>query len=192
MLAFDGEGDMNIQKLALFTGVFLSFLMLSQSSFAWEGSYYPSSSYTTQSLTGSQGHQRQQRQPRHYNRRHDNYYDSYLVGNHSDQRYSDYRYQHSYPVLDVVFSRPFGAHRVVFNKTDYYYNSGTFYRKCGRQYDVVLAPVGALVHNLPRGYQTSIIHNRKYFHFQGTYFRGASQGYEVVADPYLIEASHDG
>ncbi len=178
-----GEGDMNIQKLVLFLGVFLSFLMLAQSSLAWEGSYYPTSYYTTQGLMGNRGHQNSA-----YNHEENKHYRPYFKKRHYVQNPLDYEYQHfyqhSYPVLGVVFSRPFGSRKIIFNETEYYYNSGTFYRRCGREYDVVEAPIGAYVRNLPHGYKTSLVGNRKYFYSQGTYFLRGSQGYQIVEDPY--------
>lgn len=77
---------------------------------------------------------------------------------------------------------------------DYYFTSGVYYRRYGRDYVSVRPPVGIGIHVLPRGYR-SFRHNHTHYYFaDGVYYRWNDfrRKYIVVdAPPVTQESSID-
>jgi len=78
---------------------------------------------------------------------------------------------------------------VVENNTTYYYSNsdGSFVAPSqgGSGYQVVAAPLGAIVQSLPPGASTVYANEFSYYYFNGTFYQNAPQGggYQVVPAP---------
>ncbi|HUB60100.1 MAG TPA: DUF6515 family protein [Puia sp.] len=71
-----------------------------------------------------------------------------------------------------------------FNNTRYWYDDGCFYLPQNGGYDVVPAPIGAIVAALPPGYETTVAADGvTYYYFAGVFYVLTGQGYQVVAAP---------
>ncbi len=71
-----------------------------------------------------------------------------------------------------------------FNNTRYWYDDGCFYLPQNGGYDVVGAPIGAMVAALPPGYETTVAADGvTYYHFAGVFYVLTGQGYQVVSAP---------
>ncbi|MGJ8688002.1 MAG: DUF6515 family protein [Gammaproteobacteria bacterium] len=68
---------------------------------------------------------------------------------------------------------------------DYFYSSGSFYERRGRDYVVIGAPIGARVSSLPVGFVSFGIGNRRYYHVNATYYlwNDRTRDYVVVEAP---------
>jgi hypothetical protein len=64
----------------------------------------------------------------------------------------------------------------------YYYYEGVYYRDHGdNQYEVVDAPMGAVVSTLPKGAKAVTVNGEKFYEFNGTYYKeGTNDKNEVV------------
>ena len=64
---------------------------------------------------------------------------------------------------------------------------GAFYKPNPNQYEVIAAPIGAVVSSLPDGTNTVVKTGETYFEYGQTYYKAASSGggvvYEVVTTP---------
>jgi len=73
------------------------------------------------------------------------------------------------------------------NSEPYYYYGGAFYEAIPEQYEVVNAPVSAVVSSLPDGTNTVVKSGATYFEYGQTYYKAESSGgsvvYEVVPTP---------
>jgi hypothetical protein len=79
---------------------------------------------------------------------------------------------------------------------DYYYQSGSYYRKYNDNYVKVAPPVGLSVRLLPEGSLRIVIGNRSYFYFEGVYYITAGDGYVVETPPvgaivYALPADYE-
>lgn len=70
-----------------------------------------------------------------------------------------------------------------FNNQRYYYDDGCYYLPQNGGYEVVAAPIGAIVAALPPGYETPVVDDVNYFYFGGVFYVYTGQGYQVVAAP---------
>jgi hypothetical protein len=70
-----------------------------------------------------------------------------------------------------------------FNNQRYWYDDGCFYLPQNGGYDVVAAPIGAIVASLPPGYETPVVDGVTYYYFAGVFYTSTGQGYQVVAAP---------
>jgi hypothetical protein len=70
-----------------------------------------------------------------------------------------------------------------YNNTRYWYDDGCFYLPQNGGYDVVPAPIGALVATIPQGYETPVVDGTTYYYFAGVFYVYTGQGYQVVAAP---------
>jgi hypothetical protein len=84
---------------------------------------------------------------------------------------------------------PIGFRTVAVSKRNYYYYYGTFYSKAvgADEYEVVDAPIGAVVDALPDGYEVKNINDMEYYVLDGVYYAEVEAkefedgiGYEVV------------
>ncbi|MEE8488654.1 MAG: DUF6515 family protein, partial [Gemmatimonadota bacterium] len=71
----------------------------------------------------------------------------------------------------------------------FYYSSGSFYRRYGSSYRVVIAPYGARLRYLPAGYEIILVDGNRVFYFDGVFYRYDSWygGYVVIEAPYGVE-----
>lgn len=81
-----------------------------------------------------------------------------------------------------------------FNRIDYRFSDGIFYKPHRNQYVVVAAPLGIRITRLPIGYRSMSIRNRTYFYYNGTYYLAKGKDFEVVQAPLgaLVESIPDG
>jgi Family of unknown function (DUF6515) len=88
-------------------------------------------------------------------------------------------------LVDVL---PLGFLSLVIGGEPYFYHDGWFYRRHGRGYVVVRAPIGAVVRVLPPGHAAVWVGRREYFVAYGTYYvwDRAARGYVVVAEPTAV------
>lgn len=70
-----------------------------------------------------------------------------------------------------------------FNGQRYGYDDGVYYQPANGGYDVVPAPIGAVVGSLPDGYETTMVGNDTFYYFGGAFYVQTDQGYQVVAAP---------
>src|SRR5580692_1545227 len=70
-----------------------------------------------------------------------------------------------------------------FNNQRYWYDDGCFYLPQNGGYDVVAAPIGAMVASLPPGYETPVVDGVTYYYFAGVFYALTGQGYLVVPAP---------
>jgi hypothetical protein len=71
-----------------------------------------------------------------------------------------------------------------FNNQRYWYDDGCFYLPQNGGYDVVAAPLGAIVTSLPPGYETPVASDgQTYYYYAGVFYVQTGQGYQVVAAP---------
>jgi hypothetical protein len=69
------------------------------------------------------------------------------------------------------------------NKTDVYYDNGTFYQQEGKHYRVITAPIGMVVPNAPEGATQCAVNNTTYYYFGGVFYQKVDSGYEIVRAP---------
>ncbi len=71
----------------------------------------------------------------------------------------------------------------------FYYSSGTFYRRYGSSYRVVIAPYGARLRYLPVGYEIIWVDGSRVFYYDGVFYRYDRWygGYVVIEAPYGVE-----
>lgn len=71
----------------------------------------------------------------------------------------------------------------------FYYSSGSFYRRYGSSYRVVIAPYGARLRYLPAGYEIIWVDGSRVFYYDGVFYRYDSWygGYVVIEAPYGVE-----
>ena len=74
----------------------------------------------------------------------------------------------------------------------FYYSSGTYYRRYGSYYHVVMAPYGARVRYLPVGYQIIWVRGSRLFYYDGVFYRYDPYygGYVVIDAPYGVEVEY--
>lgn len=86
-----------------------------------------------------------------------------------------------------VLPRHYTRHHV--HGVYFYYNSGTFYRRYGSSYRVVIAPYGARLRYLPVGYEIIWVDGSRVFYYDGVFYRYDSWygGYVVIEAPYGVE-----
>lgn len=75
---------------------------------------------------------------------------------------------------------------------DYWYHSGSYYRRHGRTYRVVVAPIGFFIGSLPYGYDVIRVRGRRVYYYDGVFYeydrwRG---GYVVIPAPYGVEVAY--
>jgi hypothetical protein len=70
-----------------------------------------------------------------------------------------------------------------FSGQRYGYDDGVYYLPANGGYDVVPAPIGAVVGSLPDGYETTMVGNDTFYYFGGAFYVATDQGYQVVAAP---------
>jgi hypothetical protein len=70
-----------------------------------------------------------------------------------------------------------------FSGQRYGYDDGVYYLPENGGYDVVPAPIGAVVGGLPDGYETTMVGNDTFYYFGGAFYVATDQGYQVVAAP---------
>ncbi len=88
-----------------------------------------------------------------------------------------------------VLPRRYSRHRV--GGINFYYSSGSYYRRYGNSYRVVLAPFGARVRYLPVGYEIMYVRGRRVYYYDGVFYRySSSYGYEVIEAPYGVEVEY--
>ena len=74
----------------------------------------------------------------------------------------------------------------------FYYSNGTYYRRYGRSYRVVHAPIGAWVRYLPVGHQVIWLDGRRVFYCDGVFYRYDPWfgHYRVIEAPYGVEVEY--
>ncbi|MXV52035.1 hypothetical protein GS399_13725 [Pedobacter sp. HMF7647] len=95
--------------------------------------------------------------------------------------YSYYGYRPYYPYhyfgpaigfrINVL---PFGYYPFSYGGMPYYYSGGTFYRQNNDNYEVVTAPLGAIIPNLPSKAKQVTIDNQNYYEYNGTFYQPQS------------------
>lgn len=83
----------------------------------------------------------------------------------------------------VVKRLPARHRRISVGKSDYYYNSGRFYRSRSNGYVIVRPPIGAIVASIPVGNVTFTIGTVPYYYYSGIHYRRVPTGYLVVEPP---------
>jgi hypothetical protein len=91
----------------------------------------------------------------------------------------------------VVASLPPRREVIVVSGSTYYYADGVYYAQAPSGYEVVPAPVGAVVEHPPQNVTNVYVDGREYGYDQGTYYEpqppgdeeGAAPTYEVIAPP---------
>ncbi|MGX5818907.1 DUF6515 family protein [Chitinophaga lutea] len=70
------------------------------------------------------------------------------------------------------------------NNQKYHYDQGVYYsQQSNGQYQVVPAPVGAVVSSLPSGYSVSNVDGESYYYYNGAYYTKSGSSYTVVSPP---------
>lgn len=64
-----------------------------------------------------------------------------------------------------------------------YYDDGVFYQHSNRGYEVVAAPLGAIVPSLPDDCYEFIVEDTPYFYYAGVFFTEVENGFQVVQAP---------
>jgi hypothetical protein len=77
---------------------------------------------------------------------------------------------------------PYGYYPFYLGGIPYYYYSGVYYRNYGEsEYEVVDAPMGAVVSELPKGATVAMVNGEQFYEFNGTYYKeGTNSRNEVV------------
>jgi hypothetical protein len=65
----------------------------------------------------------------------------------------------------------------------YYYDDGVYYEPYNGGFNVVPAPVGAMVATIPPGSETVQVGDQTYIYYGGTFYVQTDEGYQVVAAP---------
>lgn len=78
---------------------------------------------------------------------------------------------------------PHGSHKLRVDRHDYYYFDGYFYQPFSHQFQIVAAPIGAIVLSLPRLHFSVSWNGLNYFVAGDTYYRPHPRGYIVVPNP---------
>jgi hypothetical protein len=74
--------------------------------------------------------------------------------------------------------------------TEYYYDRGTWMKKDGNVYEVIPAPVGAVISELPEGAEPTQASSETYYYYAGDFYKDHDNGkYIVVAAPFGAEVS---
>jgi Family of unknown function (DUF6515) len=70
-----------------------------------------------------------------------------------------------------------------FSGQRYWYDDGCYYLPANGGYNVIPAPIGAVIGSLPDGYETTMVGNDTFYYFGGAFYVAVDQGYQVVAAP---------
>ena len=104
---------------------------------------------------------------------------------HYEHRYN----HHNHPHFGVHVSfLPDWYFTVRLGGSRYFYSDGVYYSRIGRDYVVVVPPLGAVVRTIPSYYQPMIINGVTYYNVDGIYYLYTSQGYQVVPQPVTVVA----
>ena len=144
-----------------------------------------SSQYKRSNYHSNRGHDRDNR---HSNRRHgyDNRhsYRQYDRGHHASSLHN-YGFGYRQSLL------PAGYLALTFAGLNYYYNSGSYYQRIGREYAVIRPPLGIGISILPAGHRT-IYHGRnRYYSANGIFYSWDEhrRNYIVVNNPNTLALS---
>jgi hypothetical protein len=99
--------------------------------------------------------------------------------------YHPYRWGPSWHPLGYFWAGALAADAFYFNLANqaYYYDDGVYYEPYNGGYNVVAAPVGAIVASLPPGYETVQVGDDTFLYYGGTFYVQTDQGYQVVVAP---------
>ena len=84
------------------------------------------------------------------------------------------------PANAVVVTKVHRPKVIVHKNVRYYRADGVWYKKRGRKYVVVNAPVGVKVTTLPRGYRVVKVRGITYYKYKGVYYKRSGRKYIVV------------
>jgi len=94
---------------------------------------------------------------------------------------------HHYPYGRSVVVLPRHSISIVIGTGSFFYSDGFFYQHRDRDYEVVPAPIGAVVYSIPWGCNRVVIAGFPYYSYEGVYYRRLARGYEVVEPPVDYE-----
>ena len=106
-------------------------------------------------------------------------------------------YRNESPKVVAVRSQSHAGAKVIqHDNKDFYYQSGTYYRKYNDNYIKVAPPRGLSIQLLPEGSLRVSINQKNYFYFEGVFYLHASNGYVVETPPvgamvYALPADYE-
>ena len=83
----------------------------------------------------------------------------------------------------AVIAAPVTYQVVKVGRKTFYYHDGHYYRRKGRSYVVVAAPIGAVIPALPARVAVVGQGRQRYYHARGVYYRKVDRGYVVINRP---------
>ena len=84
---------------------------------------------------------------------------------------------------------PNGYHALNLANMILYYLNGIFYQSTPYGYEVVTAPMGAIVRELPPGYYQILYGGTAYYVYNNTYYIQGPMGYSIVTPPFPVMMS---
>ena len=86
-----------------------------------------------------------------------------------------------YPKHGTVVTKVNNPKIVNYNRVNFHFADGVWYRPQGKRFVVCAAPVGALVRHLPRGKKVVRLSNgRKLYKYKGVWYKKKGRGYVIV------------
>ncbi len=85
-----------------------------------------------------------------------------------------------YPKHGTVVATVHKPSVVVYNKVNFHFADGVWYKARGKKYVVCAAPIGIEVRRLPRGKKVVRINGRKLYRYKGVWYKKKGRGYVVV------------
>jgi len=87
---------------------------------------------------------------------------------------------------------PRGYRRFRVRNRDYWYAGGAFYGRYGRNYRVIVAPIGAVIRVLPAWYDVVWYRGERLYYCDGVFYREEPYGggYVVIPAPYGVEVPY--
>lgn len=99
--------------------------------------------------------------------------------------YHPYRWGPGWHPLGFFWAGALAADAYYFSLANqaYYYDDGVYYEPYNGGYNVVAAPIGAMVATIPPGSETVQVGDQTYIYYGGTFYVQGDEGYQVVAAP---------
>jgi len=174
-----------MRKIILLSSI--AIILISTSAFAERGDYERKSKAMTQKVQKSQ-RQRASNPKRYQSAK--SYKNTHRVSPRPVRRPVVYRPKHVVPVhhrpgYRVKRLNNHAAFHFMLGGLTYHFLNGIFYRPYNQGYQVVAAPVGAIVYSLPHGHVSVVIGGRNYYMYNNIYYLwdGSRRGYRVVDVP---------
>lgn len=86
-----------------------------------------------------------------------------------------------YPKHGTIVTKVNKPKIVVYNKVNFHFSEGVWYKSKGKRFVVCAAPIGVQIRHLPRGNKVVKLRNgRKIYKYKGVWYKKKGRGYVIV------------